>query len=84
MASVTVLHYLVLVFVAGFLYMLFAYITDIFGSIQQIFLDNFAGIITEQTVTAVNFVIGIIVASPILVLIAVVIWAVVKGTSSTA
>ena len=84
MASMTVLHYLVLVIVAGFLYMVFAYITDIFGNIQQIFLESFTGIITEQTVTAVNFVIGIIIASPILVLIAIVIWAVVKGGSSSA
>lgn len=83
MAANTILHFFLLVIVGGFLYLLFAYITDIFGLIQNIFLNSYAGVITEQTVQATNFVIGIIVASPILVLLAIVIWAIVKGGSTS-
>jgi len=83
MAANTILHFFILVLVGGFLYLLFAYVTDIFGMIQNVFLENYAGVITEQTIVATNFVIGIIIASPILVLIAIVIWAVVKGGSTS-
>lgn len=79
MASATIFHYFLLIIVGGFFYLLFVLFADVFGTVQQIFLDTFPGIITEQTVTAVNFVTGVIVASPFLVLITIVIWAIVKG-----
>ena len=82
MASFTILHYFLLIGIGAFLYLVFAYITDIFGMLQQIFLDNFAGIITQQTVMAGNFVIGVIIAAPILVAVALTIWALVRGGST--
>lgn len=81
MASFTILQYFLLILVAGFLYFLFVYVADVFGTIQQIFLNIFPGFITEQTVAAGNFVTGIIVASPFLMLIAIFIWAVVRQST---
>lgn len=78
MASFTILQYFLLLLVGGFLYFIFIYIADVFGSVQQIFLDTFPGFITEQTLAAGNFVIGIIIAAPFLVMLALFIWAVVR------
>ncbi len=79
MAAATIFHYFLLILVSGFLYLLFLLITDVFHTLQEIFLNEFPGIITEQTITAVNFVTGVIVAAPFLVLITIGIWAIVKG-----
>lgn len=62
--------------------MVFILIADVFHLVQNIFLDQFAGIITEQTITAVNFVTGVILAAPFLIVLSLVIWAVVKGGST--
>ena len=79
MAAATIFHYFLLILIGGFLYLLFVYIADVFHVLQNIFLSEFPGVITEQTVTAVNFVTGVIIAAPFLVLITIGIWAVVKG-----
>lgn len=79
MAAATIFHYFLLILVGGFLYLLFIYLADVFHLMQNIFLEHFAGVITEQTMTAVNFVTGIIIAAPFLVLITIGIWAIVKG-----
>lgn len=81
MASFTILQYFLLLLVAGFLYFIFVYVSDVFGGVQQIFLDTFPGYITEQTVAAGNFVIGIIIAAPFLVMLALFIWAVVRQST---
>lgn len=83
MAAYTILHYFLLIGIGAFLYLVFAYITDIFGYLQQIFLDNFAGIITEQTIMAGNFIIGIIIATPIIIAVALTVWAFVRGGSTS-
>lgn len=56
-------------------------IFDVFQSIHQIFIDLFPGFITEQSVAAANFVVGIVVASPFLILVALFIWAIVKQSA---
>lgn len=59
--------------------MVFLLVADVFHLVQNIFLDNFSGIITEQTVTAVNFCTGVLLSAPFLVMLALGIWAIVKG-----
>lgn len=79
MAAGTIFHYFLLIGVGGFLYLLFILIADVFGTVQNVFLDNFPGMITEQTITAANFCTGVILAAPFLVLITIGVWAIVKG-----
>lgn len=81
MASYTILQYFLLLLVGGFMYFVFIYIADVFGFVQKIFQTNFAEYITEQTLTAGNFVVGLIVAAPFLVMLAVFIWAVVRQST---
>lgn len=82
MAAYTILYYPILLFTCGFIYLVFVYIADIFTKVQNIFLNFYPGIITEQTMAAGNFGLGIIVASPALILIALAIWALVRGGST--
>lgn len=82
MASATVFHYFLLFLVGSFLYLVFILIADVFGFVQNIFLSNFAGAITAQTLTCVNFVTGVIISAPFLIAITLFIWAIVRGASN--
>lgn len=81
MAAFTILQYFLMLLVGGFLYFIFIYIGDVFRRVQDIFISTFPGFITEQTVAAGNFVIGIMIASPFLVMLALFIWAVVRQST---
>lgn len=81
MASYTILEYFILLLVAGFLYFFFIYIGDVFTQIQNIFIAIYPEFITGQTVAAGNFVIGIIIATPFLLMLALFIWAVVRQST---
>ena len=54
MAAYTILHYPLLLFTCGFIYLVFVYIAGVFGSVQDIFLNFYSGVITEQTIAAGN------------------------------
>ena len=82
MASYTILHYFTLVFVCGFLYLAVVFVADVFVDLQGIFLNIFPYAITEQTIAAGNFGFTMLLASPILILIALAIWAFVRGGST--
>lgn len=82
MASFTILHYFTLIFTCGFLYLTFVFVADIFVDLQNIFLDIWPHAITEQTIAAGNFGFSMLLASPILLLVALAIWAVVRGGST--
>lgn len=81
MAAYTILTYFILLLVSGFLYFLFVKIFDVFQSVQRIFQDTFPGFITGQTIAAGDFVVGVLVASPFLVLVALFVWAVVRQST---
>lgn len=82
MASYTTLYYFVSLFTAGFLYLVVVYVADIFVGLQNIFQNIFPSTITEQTIAAGNFGFGLLIASPALILIALAIWALVRGGST--
>lgn len=82
MAAYTILHYPLLLFTCGFIYLVFVYIADVFGSAQDIFLNSYSGVITEQTIAAGNFGLALIVSSPALLMMAIAIWALVRGGST--
>lgn len=82
MASYTILQYFLLIGVFGFLYMAFLYVVNTFIDLQNIFLTAFPGIITEQTVNAATFGVGVLTAAPFIILVAVVSWAFVRGGST--
>lgn len=82
MASYTILQYFLLIGVFGFMYMAFLYVVNTFVDLQNIFLTSFSGIITEQTVNAAMFGVGLLQAAPFVLLVAVVSWAFVRGGST--
>lgn len=81
MAAFTILQYFLLILVGGFIYFLMVYVFDVFQSIHSIFINTFPGFITEQSVAAANFVTGIVIASPFLIMLALFIWAVVRQST---
>lgn len=81
MASYTILQYFILLLAGGLLYFVFVYVADVFGMVQNVFINAFPGYITEQCITAGNFVIGLIVAAPFLVMLSLFIWAVVRQST---
>lgn len=82
MASATIFHYALLLGVASGLYLVFILITDVFGGVQSLMLSIYPQFITQQTIVSVNFVTGIVVASPFLVALIIFIWAIVRGASN--
>lgn len=82
MASYTILHYLVGLFIAGFLYLVMVFVADVFVDLQGTFQTIFPNTITEQTVAAGNFGFGLLIASPILILVSLAVWALVRGGST--
>lgn len=63
--------------------MIFCLVFNIFQRVQQIFLDIFPGFITQQTIAAGDFVVGVLIASPFLILVALFVWAVVRQSTDT-
>lgn len=82
MASFTILNYFILVGVFGFLYSIFIYIANTFIDLQNIFITAFPDIISQQTVNAAMFGIGVLEAAPFILFVAVATWAFVKGGST--
>lgn len=82
MASFTILHYFVGVFTVGFLYLVMVFVADIFVDLQGTFQTIFPNTITEQTVAAGNFGFNLLLASPIIILVALAIWGLVRGGST--
>lgn len=82
MASYTILNYFLLVGFFGFLYAVFIYLANTFVDLQNIFISGFPGIITEQTVNAAMFGIGVLQAAPFVLFVAVATWAFVRGGST--
>ena len=82
MASYTILNYFLLVGVFGFFYMLFIYIANTFIDLQNVFITAFPDIISQQTVNAAMFGVGVLEAAPFVAFVAVATWAFVKGGST--
>lgn len=82
MASYTILNYFLLIFTAGFLYLVMVFVADVFVDLQGIFQNIFPNTITEQTIAAGNFGFNLLLASPVLLVVALAIWALVRGGST--
>lgn len=82
MAAYTILYYPILLFTCGFIYLVFVYVAGLFTTVQNIFLEFYPGVITQQTIAAGNFGLGLIVTSPAFILITIAIWALVRGGST--
>ena len=79
MASYTISYFPVLILTVGFLYLIFLFITKQFQDVLNLFLGIFPNTITEQTVNAANFPVMVIQGAPVVFLIAIAIWAIVRG-----
>lgn len=62
--------------------MAFLYVVNSFIDLQNIFITSFPGVITQQTVNAAMFGVGLLEASPFILFVAVVTWAFVRGGST--
>ena len=79
MASYTISYFPVLILTVGFLYLIFLFITKQFQDVLNLFIGIFPNTITEQTVNAANFPVMVIQGAPVVFLIAIAIWAIVRG-----
>lgn len=81
MASITIGYFPVLLIISAFLYLIFVSVTGQFQNMLNIFIVQFPGVITEQTVNAAAFPVGILTYSPAIILIAIAVWALVRASN---
>lgn len=81
MASITIGYWPILLGISAFLYLVFMVVTGAFQDVLNLFIASFPDAITQQTVSAAQFPIGILVASPAIILIALALWALVRASS---
>lgn len=82
MASITIGYFPILLFVSAFLWIIFVTVTKQFQNILNIFIVEFPNVISEQTVNAAAFPVGILTYAPAVILIAIAIWALVRASNS--
>ena len=82
MASYTLAYYPLLILASAVLWLIYALITCQFQKILDFFLGMYPGVISEQTVSAANFAATCLVCSPAVVLIALAVWALIRGIGS--
>ena len=80
MASITIGYWPILLGISGLLYMVFMVITGTFQDVLNVFISSFPDAITQQTASAAAFPVGILVASPAIILVALAIWAFVRAS----
>ena len=81
MASYTESYFPVLILTVGILFLISLLITEQFQNVLNLFISNFP--ITVQTVNAAKFPVMILVGAPVVLLIAISIWAIVRGTGGS-
>lgn len=79
MASYTIAYYPVLILTAGLLWLIYLLVTAQFQEVLNLFISNFPGVITEQTANAAAFPVMILMGAPVVLLIAIAFWAIVRG-----
>ena len=80
MASITIGYWPILLGISAFLYSVFIIVTGAFQKVLNVFIDSFPEAITQQTASAAAFPVGILVASPAIILVAIAIWAFVRAS----
>ena len=77
MASYTIAYFPVLILTVGVLFLIYLLITAQFQSVLNLFIGNFP--VSVQTINAANFPVMILTGAPVVLLIAIAIWAIVRG-----
>ena len=78
MASYTISYFPVMILTVGILFLIHLMITAEFQNVLNLFIENNFSI-SKQTVDASKFPVMILMGSPVILLIAISVWAIVRG-----